>query len=651
MRDFFRLLGRVLAITAFLWFASPSCRAQKWERLGPEGGDVISLAAGAKGEVFLGTADGHMFASRDSGEHWELRGRVGKRMDSVVQDLIVDARVKTTLYAAVWTQDLAAGGGVYRSEDGGATWSSFGLEGEAVRALAQSASVSEILVAGTRSGVFKTSDAGKSWTRISPPGDEEIRNLDSVAIDPRDANVIYAGTYHLPWKTTDGGKNWEAISAGMIDDSDIMSVEIDRNNPERIFASACSGIYRSENGGGQWTKLQGIPYASRRTQQIVQDPLNAAVWYAGTTEGLWRTGDAGENWARVTARDVVANAIAFPAGTRMLLMGTETDGIWASTDGGKSFAEKNNGFSHRVVSGFVVDGKDRKHLLASSGELFESTDAGKSWTRTKSAPAGITALFSSGENWFARLRAGGAARFDNETKKWRKLRFAARSDENKTQKRKSQIATFRERTVTPEVLGMEVVGGRILAATADGLWSGGLRDGVLVRTAEKEFSGRIRWIAADEDGTLLVAEKDSIAKSMDAGKSWTKTRTQDNAGEVLWLRPENEGRQKWIVGGERGVFEFTWTAETSWRLLQSGLPSAASGAGWIGQNIWAIPMRAGGVYVSRDAGGNWEKMDGDEAGLVVAIIGDGNGRVYARAKTDGVLGWTDKAGNSQNRTF
>src|SRR5215813_9342458 len=178
MQKFFKFVLRVFALAMMLWPAVPLCRAQKWERLGPEGGDVISLAAGAKGEVFSGTADGHVFASRGGGEHWELRGRVGNRTDSVVQALLADARVKTTVYAAVWTQDPAAGGGVYRSEDAGVTWEGIGLQGEAVRTIAQAVSNPDFLVAGTRTGVFMTSDSGKTWTRISPSGDEELRNLD-----------------------------------------------------------------------------------------------------------------------------------------------------------------------------------------------------------------------------------------------------------------------------------------------------------------------------------------------------------------------------------------------------------------------------------------------------------------------------------------
>ena len=122
--------------------------------------------------------------------------------------------------------------------------------------------------------------------------------------------MIYAGTYHLPWKTTDGGKTWKSIAAGLIDDSDIMSMRVDAANPARIYISACSGIYRSENRGEVWTKLQGIPYAARRTQAIVQDPQRPHVLYAATTEGLWVTRDAGENWERTTPKVWVVNGVA-----------------------------------------------------------------------------------------------------------------------------------------------------------------------------------------------------------------------------------------------------------------------------------------------------------------------------------------------------
>src|SRR5271168_251471 len=192
--------------------ASPAlAQDPAWQRIGPPGGNVVSLVASAKNAVYLGTADGHIFASGDAGQHWLLRGRVSSRRDAVIQKLLVNPQHESQLLAAVWFQDVREGGGLYRSSDAGATWTLAGLAGEVVRAIEQSSSAPEIFVAGTRSGLFRSVDAAQTWQRISPAGDPELRNIDSVAIDPRDPRIIYAGTYHLPWKTFDAGKNWIAV--------------------------------------------------------------------------------------------------------------------------------------------------------------------------------------------------------------------------------------------------------------------------------------------------------------------------------------------------------------------------------------------------------------------------------------------------------
>jgi len=174
--------------------------ADPWQRLGPDGGQVISMTAAADGTVYLGTPDGHVFAFAARGSHWELRGRAGGRLDGVVQSLIVDPGDPNRLYAGIWYLDPSAGGGVFQTSDGGRTWQPAGLAGEAVRALRQSATDPRILVAGTRNGVFRTIDRGSHWQRISPAENIELRNVDSVAIDPKNPSVIYSGTYHLPWK-------------------------------------------------------------------------------------------------------------------------------------------------------------------------------------------------------------------------------------------------------------------------------------------------------------------------------------------------------------------------------------------------------------------------------------------------------------------
>src|SRR5215813_5418760 len=105
-------------------------RAQAWERLGPEGGNALSLADASDGSVvYLGTPDGHVFASADGGANWELRGRLSETGDAVVQRLVVDSRDAKTVWAASWTLAKAQDGGLYRSTDGARTWSIAGLAG------------------------------------------------------------------------------------------------------------------------------------------------------------------------------------------------------------------------------------------------------------------------------------------------------------------------------------------------------------------------------------------------------------------------------------------------------------------------------------------------------------------------------------------
>src|ERR1019366_1402423 len=232
---------RKFSIIVLLLLASAVARAETWKPLGPPGGDVRSLAADPSrpGQIFLGTADGHIFGSQDAGAHWMLLGRASARPDAVITAIVVDPRNANVLFASAWTRDPSAGGGVFRSDDGGRTWREAGLARQAVRALAMARSDPDMLVAGTLDGVYRSLDASKSWERISPEHHEELRNLDSLAIDPRDPRTIYAGTFHLPWKTSDGGRTWHSIHKGMIDDSDLMSLLIDGSHQERLYVTTC----------------------------------------------------------------------------------------------------------------------------------------------------------------------------------------------------------------------------------------------------------------------------------------------------------------------------------------------------------------------------------------------------------------------------
>jgi photosystem II stability/assembly factor-like uncharacterized protein len=649
-----------LAVSAFLLFCAPPVFAQTWERLGPDGGDVISLAAGPEGAVYLGTADGHIFASSfflPPAVAWQIRGRVGGRLDGVIQQLLVDAANPKRLFAAVWFQDPAAGGGVYRSDDAGRTWVLTGLRGEAVRALVQSPSNPELFLAGTRTGVFGSNDRGATWERISPAGDEELKNIDSLAVDPTDPRTIYAGTYHLPWKTTDAGKTWAPIATGMIDDSDVMSLRIDATNPARLFASACSGIYRSGNGAASWIKLQGIPYSSRRTPSIVEDPMDPQVWYAGTTEGLWVTRDAGETWSRTTPREWVINAVAVVSGpaASQLLLGTENQGVLVSPDAGLHFSPANAGFFHRMTAGFAGDPRDPERLLLRLARpqeaLLESPDSGKTWhSLAPPAPAGTAEkLFATNSGWFVSLHGGGLARYDEATKKWQRFRFALPIPAAKT---RHPTATPRNIPLRPapqpdpQVFDLQVSEARVYVAASSGFWSGEI-PGAILKHSSAVPNESLRSLEVLPGGAELWAvSATTLWHSLDAGGTWTVQTSISNSpfespGPLLWVRsiPTPTGDALFLAT-QHGVYQSRLHSGDHGELLQHGLPGAAFGAPLITKNFFVLPMRNGGIYLSYDSGNTWSRLDGPrEEGGFTGLGADGHGGFFAGSESEGLLHW------------
>jgi photosystem II stability/assembly factor-like uncharacterized protein len=695
LRPVAALLAAILVVA--LSALAPPCSAQGpvWQPLGLPGGDVISLAVSPNNTVYLGTADGHIFASSDAGTHWELRGRVGTRHDAVIQKLLVDRREDRQLLAAVWFQDVRAGGALYRSSDAGATWSVAGLSGEILRTVEQAPDAPEIFVAGTRGGVFRSTDSAESWQRISPAGDAELRNVDSVAIDPHDPRTIYAGTYHLPWKTTDAGNTWNAVAAGMIDDSDVMSLRVDATSSARIFASACSGIYRSENGGAAWTKLQGIPYSSRRTQAIVQDPRDPRVLYAATTEGLWLTRDGGESWTRTTPRDWVVNdlvvvpavdaAAASPASSASrILLATEQRGVLLSNDAGVTFAPANDGFSHRITAELVSDPRDAQHLLAwmpgSPDALMESRDGGAYWQALPGASstnaAGFARIFATDSGWWIANSQGVLVFYDSEDAKWTAFGFATALPRKSpgirgaahgrpVARALTAVAVVVPPDAASEIYDLRTIGARVYVATPQALWSGTLgqrflRPVALSAIAPEDSSG-------DASSRLWMAAGGKVLFSADAGKTWREDRQQIaadvtgadvtgadvNRGDVRWIRevpvvaasgsPSGaspaipQSASVLLAGTAKGLYRRDPNRET-WQLVQNGLPAGEPSSFAFRDGLCVIAMRGGGLYTSRDASQTWDRLDtGAAVGPFTGVAVNASGQLLVASLTEGLL--------------
>lgn len=624
---------RRLIFTLMALLAPVAAAAQTWRAMGPPGGDVRALAADPRdpNKVYLGTTDGHVFGSRNGGESWDLLGRAGPRQDGVITAILVDPHSSRRLYASLWTLDVQAGGGAYRSEDGGRTWQPFGLAGQAVRALVQAEADPETFVAGTLEGVFRTRNAGKSWQRISPEGHEEIRNIDSVAVDPRDAQVIYAGTYHLPWKTSDGGRTWNPIHQGMIDDSDVMSFLVDRSDNDRIFASACSGIYRSENGGALWSKVQGIPYSARRTHVIVQDPRDPLVVYAGTTEGLWKTKDGGATWERTTPKDWVVNALVVHAGDpRRVVMGTERLGAMVSEDGGRDFRAVNAGFDHRQIVALALDRERPGRVLAVLANAPEpalaTEDGGQSW-----APLGpgldtekLLRVYAAPTGWWVSLERGGLLRYDNKAGKWAAAGLLAGDGKPGKPLRHivNDMAFARDVwfAATPEGL----LASRDMGESWKSLPLGAVT--LPVSSVRSSPDGRELW-------TVSLR---GMVHSRDGGANWSWHDLPPEAGGAMRLDRADD--QTLLASARQGLY-ISRDAGKTWQLLAAGLPDAPVRDVAIAGETYLVAMETGGLYLSSDKGVTWSRIEGTlaEGFFPVVTTPAEGGVIFAASATEGLF--------------
>ena len=652
--------GKLFGTLALGLAAAVALPAQTWRQVGPPGGTVISLEADPKdtNKLYLGTSDGHVFSSNDEGKHWQLLSRIGTGQDDVITHILVDPRNSNRLYASTWTL-YSGGGGVYRSDDAGRNWKLIGLGKETVRALAQAPTNPKVFVAGSLTGVYRSQDDGNTWERISPANHDDLRNFDSVAFDPKDENIIYAGTYHLPWKTVDGGKNWTSIKAGMIDDSDVMTVIVDPNNPSNVHAVACSGIYHSVNSGESWKRYAGIPFIYRRTQLIRQDPQNPETLYAGTTSGLWKTTNEGvDQWKRMTPLEWVVNAIIIdPKNPKKLSIGTERQGVQISEDGGATFTSTNAGFHHQHILDVAMD-QDRPEralvvLTFDTNAFLATKDGGTTWTtlgpglkRTE-----LKHVYAAPTGWIASLANGGLMRYDEAANKWVKsgvyvaaataqpasqpvtkgktgAAAAAKKPAARTKSGASQPLTFQVNDLlfTKDAWFAATTGGVLISLDKGATWRTAGSDPFAKQPAQS--------LEASLDGSQIwaIAQK-NLLYSADSGKHWeAKELNFSSAGNLHLHRVDDSNL---YVTTNMGLY-VSKDAGRNWNRADARDLQFQDVAGAGSALVASLQKR--GLLTSSDAGKSWQRLNDPIAeGFFPVVQARRNGAVVAASATEGIL--------------
>ena len=645
-----------LAVAALALISAVATRSQTWRQIGPPGGTVISLGADPHdaSKLYLGTSDGHVFASSDEGAHWQLLSRIGAGQDDVITHIIVDSRDSKRLFASTWTL-YTGGGGVYRSNDGGRSWQIIGLAHETVRALAQSPTHPKTWLAASLTGVYRSTNEGVHWERITPAKHTDLKNFDSVAFDPRDDNTIYAGADRLPWKTTDGGKNWSPVSKGMIDDSDVMSIIVDPANPARVHAAAGSGIYRSTNAARQWTKYKSIPVVFRRTQWIRQDPQHPQTLYAGTTSGLWKTTSEAGQWKRLTPVDWVINAMVIdPKNSQRVIIGTEREGVQISEDGGATFASANVGFHHQHILDVAMDRERPERELVvltfDTNTFLATKDGGNTW-----APLGpglkrtdMKHVYASPIGWLATLNKGGLMKYVETSAKWMRVGLLA-SDFSSAASSNGKVASARRSgspSKAPQLLAFHVndltfTSTAWYAATSAGVLASRDR-GISWNSAGKEefVNQAAQSLVASADGAhVWVIAQRNLLYSADAGAHWgAKELAFASAGNLRVHRLDDSDL---LITSNSGLY-VSRDAGREWTRADIRDLQFQDAAGY--GNALVVSLQRNGLLASFDAGKSWQRVKSPLAeGYFPVVRTRRDGAVVAASATEGLLAYEPDA--------
>ena len=264
-------------------------------------------------------------------------------------------------------RSVAYGDGVYRSEDGGASWKNMGLKnsehiGKIIvdprnSNVVHVAAIGPLWSSGGDRGVYKTTDGGQTWEATLEIS--EHTGVNDLVMDPRNPDVMYAASFQRRrhvftylgggpesgiWKTTDGGATWHKANKGLPTvDLGRIALAISPADPEVIYAiveaaQGKGGFYRSTNRGASWEKRSGHYTSGNYYQEIIPDPKDPDKVYSMDT------------WFHVT------------------------------TDGGKSFRVVGEDTKHVDNHSMWIDPGNTDHwLIGCDGGIYETWDAAKTW--------------------------------------------------------------------------------------------------------------------------------------------------------------------------------------------------------------------------------------------------------------------------------
>ena len=348
-----------------------------------------------------------------------------------VSDLAVHPVTSSTWYVTI------ASGGVWKTVNAGTTWTPiFDDEGSySIGCITLDPNDPKVVWIGTgennsqRSvsygdGVYKSIDGGKSWTNM---GLEESEHIGRIVVDPRDSNIVFVAAQGPLWrsggdrglyKTVNGGKTWTR-SLDISEHTGVNEVWMDPRDPDVLYASSYqrrrrtwtlidggpeSAIYKTTDGGANWKKLEkGLPKVDMGKIGLAVSPVDPDVVYAiiesiGEEGGFFRSTDGGENWKK--QNDYVSGSPQYyneliPDPVNVERVYSNDTFLHVTEDGGKTWSKVPETAKHVDNHALWINPANTDHLIAGcDGGVYETWDRGETWDFKANLP--ITQFYKIG---------------------------------------------------------------------------------------------------------------------------------------------------------------------------------------------------------------------------------------------------------------
>ncbi len=319
----------------------------------------------------------------------------------------------------------AVGGGLWKTTDGGTTWNPVTdgqLRSSSVGAVAVAEANPDIVFIGMGEtcirgnimqgdGVYKSTDAGKTWTHV---GLADTQAISKIRIHPRNPDIVFVAAFGHPsapnpvrgvFKSADGGKTWKKVLF-RDDRTAAIDLAIDRNNPSVMYAALWeayrvswqmssggpgSGLFKSTDGGDTWTEIThntGLPSGLIGRIGVTVSAADSSRVYAlveNENGGVFRSDDAGATWSRVNEeRKLRQRAFYY---THIFADPKDRDAVYAlntgfykSTDGGKTFKttlKVPHGDNHDL---WLDPANPSRFITSDDGGATVTTNGGQTWT-------------------------------------------------------------------------------------------------------------------------------------------------------------------------------------------------------------------------------------------------------------------------------